>query len=372
MPPQRETFRQTASATPAPRAPCSAAVSSIATRAATRSRTARTARSPCTGSSTSSKPAGASASIACTACSTSHAPLASRRSASSGPAAARTAARRPASSPTPTFTLTQPKPAARGRGGLLGGPRAVDGGERRVDRDRGRRIVGDQRGDRLAAGPPAAIPQREVDRGQRRREVVDRPTGVEQLRTVQAAGAGEHRRVAFERRPRALQADAVVGLERRRLAVAGRRRPRRSARRSRARARAARRRRSASGAREAAARAARARASRADAAAGEDPGRVQHAEQQLQRARPRERAVQRRAVAARAHDPDQRPPPAGSPASTARATAVIEPNAHGSGAVTNAPGDHRRVQRSACARARAAPPACACPRAGRSPGRARC
>ena len=44
MPPQREIFRQTASATPAPSAPCSAAVSSIATRTATRSRTSRTAR----------------------------------------------------------------------------------------------------------------------------------------------------------------------------------------------------------------------------------------------------------------------------------------------------------------------------------------
>ncbi len=43
MPPQREIFRQTASATPAPSAPGSAAVSSIATRTATRSRTSRTA-----------------------------------------------------------------------------------------------------------------------------------------------------------------------------------------------------------------------------------------------------------------------------------------------------------------------------------------
>ena len=41
-----------------------------------------------------------------TASSTSHAPLASRRSSISGPAAARTAATRPASSPTPTLTFT--------------------------------------------------------------------------------------------------------------------------------------------------------------------------------------------------------------------------------------------------------------------------
>ena len=58
MPPQREIFRQTASATPAPSAPGSAAVSSIATRTATRSRTARMPCRPCVGSSTSSRPAG--------------------------------------------------------------------------------------------------------------------------------------------------------------------------------------------------------------------------------------------------------------------------------------------------------------------------
>ena len=72
---------------PRPRssAPCSAAVSSIATRTATRSRTSRTAASPCTGSSTSSRPAGESASMLRTACSTLHAPLASTRSATCGP-----------------------------------------------------------------------------------------------------------------------------------------------------------------------------------------------------------------------------------------------------------------------------------------------
>ena len=63
MPPQREIFRQTASATPAPSAPGSAAVSSIETRTATRSRTSRIACRPCVGSSTSSRPAGESASI---------------------------------------------------------------------------------------------------------------------------------------------------------------------------------------------------------------------------------------------------------------------------------------------------------------------
>ena len=106
MPPQRETFRHTASATAAVSEPGSAAVSSIATRTGTRSRTARIASIPWTGSSTSSSPAGASASIAATASSTVQAPLASRRSSICGPAAARTAATRPASSPTPTLTFT--------------------------------------------------------------------------------------------------------------------------------------------------------------------------------------------------------------------------------------------------------------------------
>ena len=62
------------------------------------------------GSSTSSSPAGARASIARTAWSTLHAPFASKRSAAYGPAAARTAATLAASSPTPTLIFRQVKP----------------------------------------------------------------------------------------------------------------------------------------------------------------------------------------------------------------------------------------------------------------------
>ena len=50
-----------------------------------------------------------------TASSTLHAPLASRRSAICGPAAARAAATRPASSPTPTFSLMHVEALARRR-----------------------------------------------------------------------------------------------------------------------------------------------------------------------------------------------------------------------------------------------------------------
>lgn len=111
MPPARETLRQTASATPDASAPGIAAVSSSATRTAVRSRTTRISSIPWTGSSTSSSPAGESWSMTRTACSTSHAPFASRRSAIPGPAAARTAATRPASSATPTFSFTQENPS---------------------------------------------------------------------------------------------------------------------------------------------------------------------------------------------------------------------------------------------------------------------
>ena len=110
MPPQRVTFRHTASATLAVSEPGCPAVSSIATRTGTRSRTWRMALDAVDGSSTSSRPAGASARIEETASPTSHAPLASSRSYISAPAAARTAATRPASSPMPTLTFRQRKP----------------------------------------------------------------------------------------------------------------------------------------------------------------------------------------------------------------------------------------------------------------------
>ena len=121
MPPQREIFRQTASATPAASAPGSAAVSSMATRTATRSRTSRTPSRPCVGSSTSSRPGGRERLDRRTA--SSDVPRAVRvepQRHRAGPRAARAAATRPASSPTPTFSFRHPKPSARGARRLLG------------------------------------------------------------------------------------------------------------------------------------------------------------------------------------------------------------------------------------------------------------
>ena len=90
---------------------------------------------------------GIAISIARTASSTLQAPFASRRRAVSGPAAARTAATRPASSPMPTFTFRHLNPAATARCRLRGGPRAVERRQRRVDRHR------------LARGYPSAAPR---------------------------------------------------------------------------------------------------------------------------------------------------------------------------------------------------------------------
>ena len=126
MPPQREIFRQTASAAPEPGAPRSAAVSSIATGTGDRARVARIASSPWTGSSHSSMPAGASVRRWATASSgLCHAPLASTRIAILSPTAARTAASRPASSPIPTFSFRQRKPASAQRAAASRRARAV-------------------------------------------------------------------------------------------------------------------------------------------------------------------------------------------------------------------------------------------------------
>ena len=82
--------------------------SSSASGISVAARSAAIACTPCTGSSQSSIPTGSKAARLATAWAWSHAPLASMRIAICGPANARTAARRPASSPIPTFTLTVP------------------------------------------------------------------------------------------------------------------------------------------------------------------------------------------------------------------------------------------------------------------------
>ena len=64
------------------------------------------------------------------------------------------------------------------------------------------------------------------------------------------------------------------------------------------------------------------------------PAAIQQAEHQLQRARPRQRAVQGRPVDARAHDAGDRAPPAAAPATPAAARRSSSPTSHGSGAVS--------------------------------------
>ena len=191
IPPQREIFRHTASATPAPSAPGSAAVSSIATRACTASRTRRTfsqavGRAP---RRARGRPARASRSRRPPRA-TLHAPLASTRSPTAGPTAARTAASLPASSPTPTLTLTTPKPA---RGRLRRparrrprGPSAVTvalTGTLRAG------LVAQELRHRASRPPARLVPQRQVDGGERRGQVVDRAASRQQLRRLADARA---------------------------------------------------------------------------------------------------------------------------------------------------------------------------------------
>ena len=299
--------------------------------------------SPCrpwTGSSTSSRPAGASASIARTASSTSQAPLASRRSATCGPG--RRAHRGDAAGVVADADLQLHAVEARA-------PRRA----RPARRTPARSSAGDRRVDRHAraparrsAAPRPACPRARPARSHSARSIAasacgrssTRAAGVEQLRAVQPVRlAPAPARSARAPLPTRSTLDAVVGLQRRGLAVADRRRPRRSATRAAARARTARRRPVCSGARQAQRAPLGRRASRADAAAGEDPGGEQQAEDELQRARLRQRAVQRRAVGARAHDARRRRSASGIASQLSSSHAVIEPNSHGSGAVTKAP-----------------------------------
>ena len=184
MPPQREIFRQTASATPAPSAPGSAAVSSIATLTATRSRTARIPCRPCVGSSTSSRPAGDSASIVRTASSTLHAPFASRRSFALGPAAARVAATRPASSPTPTLIFRHSKPSPTARAACSATPARSSAASVALT---GTLVAGSSLSS-AATGLPARRPARSHSarsiRRERSRQVLDAPAGFDHLCAV--------------------------------------------------------------------------------------------------------------------------------------------------------------------------------------------
>ena len=174
MPPQRAILRQTASAAPDAAAPGSAAVSSIATGTAHAGRAPRrSAATPCTGSSAYSSPAGASARrLRERLADVAQAPLASTRIAIARPgrgAHRGDAARR--RRPTPTLTLTQPKPAAAA---------AAARGAAAVARSSAPSValtgtaVAAPAASRCATGrpvaPPRAVPEREVDRGERLRE----------------------------------------------------------------------------------------------------------------------------------------------------------------------------------------------------------
>ena len=65
-----------------------------------------------------------------------------------------------------------------------------------------------------------AVPQRQVDRGQRLRHVGGLAAGVEQLGALGAVARAEDRLVGLEGVLDGVERDAVVGLERRRLAPA--------------------------------------------------------------------------------------------------------------------------------------------------------
>ena len=252
MPPQRETFRHTASATAAVSEPGSAAVSSIATRTATRSRTARIAaiavdglldeleaggrearRCRATASSTLPRPVGVEAQL--------H--LRPGRGAHRGDP--------PGVVADADLDLHARVARARRVGGRRGGARAVLGRDRRVDADARRRLVGDELADRAALavarrGPTArGRPRRAPGGGRRRRG----------RRRAARRRAGRRRRGGSARRPRARRGRPRAA--RRRRARAARPRPSRRPRRRRgcaaaaARARTARRRRSAAAARSA-------------------------------------------------------------------------------------------------------------------------
>ncbi len=119
----------------------------------------------------------------------------------SGPAAARTAATRPASSPMPTLTFTQPKPARAAAAASARRSRPVLGAQRRVHRDPLGRARREQVRHRPPGPPPGAVPQREIDRRERRREVALGRAGREQLGVAgPGVHAAQHLAVGVERR----------------------------------------------------------------------------------------------------------------------------------------------------------------------------
>ena len=220
MPPQREIFRHSASAAPEPGAPRSAAVSSIATGTGDRARVARIASSPWTGSSHSSMPAGASVRRWATASSgLAHAPFASTRIAIWSPTAARTAASRPASSPIPTLSFRQRNPASAHCAAASAAPARS-----------GKAIVALTATARTA---PAAIscatgkPVRRPARSQSARSIAASACGSGRSAAQAASSSAwverglaraEHGLVGVECGHHRGERDAVVGLERRRLA----------------------------------------------------------------------------------------------------------------------------------------------------------
>ena len=124
--------------------------------------------SPWVGSSTSSRPMASREPIAATASGTLQAPLASTRSPTEGPTAARTAASLPASSPTPDLDLDHAEARPRRGRGLLGGACAILGGDRRVNRHAAGRALAQELRQRAPRPAARQVPQRDVDRGERR------------------------------------------------------------------------------------------------------------------------------------------------------------------------------------------------------------
>jgi hypothetical protein len=116
----------------------------------------------------------------------------------------------------------------RHRGGTRGEVGCV-GGDARVHGDRLGRCVAEQLADRPPGAFARHVPQRHVYRRKRLGEVVDIAAAIKQraaatpsARAGTRSGSGwrlEHRPVGLERRHRALDRNAVVGLERRRLAA---------------------------------------------------------------------------------------------------------------------------------------------------------
>ncbi len=150
------------------------------------------------------------------------APLASIRIAICGPANARTAARRPASSPIPTFTFTVRKPAARAWAASWAAP------ERSIASIVRLTAIGARRRRRRAAARPARtapageVPEREVDRGERLGDDGPLAAAGDDVGDRRVAGVvGEHRPAGVDLLDHLGDPDPVVGVKRRGLAVAG-------------------------------------------------------------------------------------------------------------------------------------------------------